>query len=225
MVRRITGRVGSIARGLSSPAARRVYPCVREAQQDRCCRCLCAARSGPLCGYCPGTDQVGRTTSLAGVAPYPLLVDEHPDLAHQCATWFLPGIRPGRTHGSAYWCRGHEPGAGRSGESIPLLIRGSMKLLIEEIRLLELRISQLEKELTALAKQSPACTTLLSIPGVGLLTATAMAPRPAAMSRTSRMPATFFASWFGLTPRSIPRAAVGSSAEFPRKAIVICACC
>ena len=57
---------------------------------------------------------------------------------------------------------------------IPLLIRGSMKLLIEEIRLLELRISQLEKELTALAKQSPACTTLLSIPGVGLLTATAM---------------------------------------------------
>ena len=49
-----------------------------------------------------------------------------------------------------------------------------MKLLIEEIRLLELRIAQLEKELTALARQSPACTELLTIPGVGLLTATAM---------------------------------------------------
>jgi transposase len=58
--------------------------------------------------------------------------------------------------------------------AVPVLIRGTMKLLIEEIRLLEARISQLERELTALARQSPACTTLLSIPGVGLLTATAM---------------------------------------------------
>src|ERR1700682_1215280 len=42
--------------------------------------------------------------------------------------------------------------------AVPLLIRGTMKLLIEEIRLLEARISQLERELTALARQSPACT-------------------------------------------------------------------
>jgi transposase len=35
-------------------------------------------------------------------------------------------------------------------------------------------IAQLERELTEVAKQSPACTTLLSIPGIGLLTATAM---------------------------------------------------
>src|SRR4030095_5313228 len=58
--------------------------------------------------------------------------------------------------------------------AVPTLIRGTMTLLVEEIRLLELRIAQLERELTALARQSPACTTLLSIPGVGLLTATAM---------------------------------------------------
>jgi transposase len=83
---------------------------------------------------------------------------------------------------------------------IPLLIRGSMKLLIEEIRLLELRISQLEKELTALAKQSPACTTLLSIPGVGLLTATAMVA--ATSGNVSHFKdARHFASWFGLTPK------------------------
>ena len=37
------------------------------------------------------------------------------------------------------------------GSVIPELIRGSMKLLIEEIRLLEQRSAQLEKELTALA--------------------------------------------------------------------------
>lgn len=57
---------------------------------------------------------------------------------------------------------------------IPGLLRRTMTLLIEEIRLLEGRISQLERELTAAAKQSPACTTLLSVPGIGLLTATAM---------------------------------------------------
>jgi len=84
--------------------------------------------------------------------------------------------------------------------AVPSLIRGTMKLLIEEIRLLEARIAQLERELTALAKQSPACTTLLSIPGIGLLTATAM------VAATSGNVAHFkdarhFASWFGLTPK------------------------
>lgn len=84
--------------------------------------------------------------------------------------------------------------------SVPHLIRGTMKLLIEEIHLLEARVSQLEKELTQLAKQSAACTTLLSIPGIGLLTATAM------VAATSGSVAHFkdarhFASWFGLTPK------------------------
>ena len=58
--------------------------------------------------------------------------------------------------------------------AVPALIRCTMTLLVEEIRLLEVRIAQLERELTALARQSPACATLLSIPGVGLLTSTAM---------------------------------------------------
>lgn len=47
---------------------------------------------------------------------------------------------------------------------IPGLLRGTMTLLIEEIRLLEARISQLERELAAAARQSPACTTLLTLP-------------------------------------------------------------
>ena len=40
---------------------------------------------------------------------------------------------------------------------------------------LQARIAELERTLAQVARQSPACTTLLSIPGVGLLTATAMA--------------------------------------------------
>jgi len=84
--------------------------------------------------------------------------------------------------------------------TVPTLIRGSMTLLIEEIRLLEMRIAQLEKELTELAKQSPACTTLLSIPGIGLLTATALVAATGG-NVTHFKDARHFASWFGLTPK------------------------
>jgi len=58
--------------------------------------------------------------------------------------------------------------------AVPDMIRGTARLLIEEIRLLEARIAQLERELAEIARHSSACTTLLSIPGIGLLTATAM---------------------------------------------------
>ncbi|WP_136413903.1 IS110 family transposase [Herbaspirillum sp. ST 5-3] len=84
--------------------------------------------------------------------------------------------------------------------AVPNLIRGTMKLLVEEIRLLEARIAQLERELTELAKQSPACTTLLSIPGIGLLTATAMVAATSGNVQHFR-DARHFASWFGLTPK------------------------
>ena len=80
------------------------------------------------------------------------------------------------------------------------MIHRAMLFLVEEIRLLELRIGQLERELAELARQSPACTTLLSIPGVGLLTATAMVA--ATGGQVSHFKdARHFASWFGLTPR------------------------
>jgi transposase len=38
----------------------------------------------------------------------------------------------------------------------------------------EARIGQLEQELSLLARQSPACQVLTSVPGIGLLTSTAM---------------------------------------------------
>lgn len=83
---------------------------------------------------------------------------------------------------------------------LPDMIRGSARLLVEEIRLLEARIAQLERELAEIARHSPACTTLLSIPGIGLLTATAMVA--ATSGDVSHFKdARHFASWFGLTPR------------------------
>lgn len=75
-----------------------------------------------------------------------------------------------------------------------------MRLMIEEVRLLELRMSRLEDELTAVARQSPACTELLTIPGIGLLTATAMVAATGG-SVVHFKDARHFASWFGLTPK------------------------
>jgi transposase len=84
--------------------------------------------------------------------------------------------------------------------AVPDLIRGTAKLLVEEIHLLEARIAQLERELARLAKLSPACTTLLSIPGIGLLTATALVAATSG-DVSHFQDARHFSSWFGLTPK------------------------
>jgi transposase len=86
----------------------------------------------------------------------------------------------------------------RSG--IPDLLRPTMVLLVEEVRLLEARIGALERELAALVRHSPACTTLLSVPGIGLLTSTAMVAATSG-DVTHFQDARHFASWFGLTPK------------------------
>jgi transposase len=82
---------------------------------------------------------------------------------------------------------------------IPAILRAPMRLALEEIRLMEARIEQLERELAQLARQSPACEALSSIPGIGLLTSTAMVA-------AVRDPRSFdsgrrYSSFFGLTPR------------------------
>jgi transposase len=84
--------------------------------------------------------------------------------------------------------------------TVPTLIRESLKVLLDEIRMIEAKVTQIERQLSEAARQSTACKLLLSIPGIGLLTATAM------VAATSGSVAHFksarhFASWFGLTPR------------------------
>lgn len=84
--------------------------------------------------------------------------------------------------------------------AVPAMLRDTLKLLIDETRLLEARIAQIERELTAAAKASAACATLLSVPGVGLLTATAMVAATGG-SVSHFKDARHFSSWFGLTPK------------------------
>jgi len=84
--------------------------------------------------------------------------------------------------------------------NVPAMLRETLKLLVEEIRLLEVRIAQLERELSEAAKLSPACCTLLTVPGVGLLTATALVASTGGSVQHFK-DARHFASWFGLTPK------------------------
>jgi transposase len=85
----------------------------------------------------------------------------------------------------------------RSG--LPALLRTPMRLALEEIRLMEARIEQLERELAHIAQQSDACKVLASVPGIGLLTSTAMLAAvgdPRSFNSGRR-----YASFLGLTPR------------------------
>jgi transposase len=83
--------------------------------------------------------------------------------------------------------------------ALPALLRGTMRLMLEEIRLLEARVQQLEGELAQIAAASPACQVLISVPGIGLLTSTAMVASvgdPRSFDSARR-----YASFLGLTPR------------------------
>lgn len=83
--------------------------------------------------------------------------------------------------------------------AVPPMLRTPMRLALEEIRLMEARIDALERELAQVARESEPCKVLASVPGIGLLTSTAMVaavgdPRAFDSAR-------HYSSFFGLTPR------------------------
>ena len=83
--------------------------------------------------------------------------------------------------------------------SVPMALRPSLAALCDEIRTLEQRIHGLERELAALAQQVPHVAHLCTIPGIGLLNATALV---ACVGDVRRFPSgRHFASYLGLTPR------------------------
>jgi transposase len=82
---------------------------------------------------------------------------------------------------------------------IPLSLRRALLTLLEEIRDLERRAEAVERELRAAATNDPVIERLQSIPGVGLLTATALVGSVGHIQGFKRPRR--FASWLGLTPR------------------------
>jgi transposase len=78
-------------------------------------------------------------------------------------------------------------------------VRELLHQLVLEIRELEQRIEMVEKQLEALAAQTPVVALLRTIPGVGLLTATALVGFIGDVQRFRS--GRHFASYLGLTPR------------------------
>ena len=84
-------------------------------------------------------------------------------------------------------------------ERLPDAARAMLMLLLEQIREAQIRVKRTEDALEAWAKQSDACRRLMSIPGVGTMSATALL---LAMDDPSRFRSgRHFAAWLGLVPR------------------------
>jgi len=82
---------------------------------------------------------------------------------------------------------------------LPDALRPSFAEACREIRDIEARIKQVERQLEAMAQPLPVVAHLLTIPGIGLLTATALF---AFIGDIRRFPSgRHLASWLGLTPR------------------------
>jgi transposase len=82
---------------------------------------------------------------------------------------------------------------------LPAHLRQVLAGVHDEVRAIEGRIAALERELEALAAHDPVVTRLRTIPGIGLLTATALVGTVGHIHAFAR--ARQFASWLGLTPR------------------------
>lgn len=81
---------------------------------------------------------------------------------------------------------------------LPEAARSILSVLIDQLRLFDERIARLDQEIARQAKDNEAARRLMTIPGIGVLTATALAALapPAAIFRRGRD----FAAWLGLTP-------------------------
>jgi transposase len=82
---------------------------------------------------------------------------------------------------------------------LPAHLRHVLASMQDEIREIEARVATLERELRTVADADPVVTQLRTIPGIGLLTATALVGTVGHIHAFRR--ARQFASWLGLTPR------------------------
>ena len=81
---------------------------------------------------------------------------------------------------------------------VPDSLRHVLHELCDEIRALEARVHEIEFQLDSLAKQMPVVKQLMTVPGIGLLTATALVAIVGTIHRFRSC--RHFASFLGLTP-------------------------
>lgn len=88
---------------------------------------------------------------------------------------------------------------GEATSPLPIVLHPLLSQACAEVRDLQARMEQAEDELERLARDMPIVLLLRSIPGIGLLTSTALV---AAIGDVLRFPSgRHLASWLGLTPR------------------------
>ena len=91
-----------------------------------------------------------------------------------------------------------------SDSRIPDVARDALSVLVEQHKALKVKIVELKAKIVAWHRSNEASRRLATIPGIGPITASALAatvPDPAHF-RSARQ----FAAWLGLVPGSIPRA-------------------
>ena len=84
------------------------------------------------------------------------------------------------------------------GSALPETVRVILATLVEQLRALDRRVAQLDTEIARRAKEDATARRLMTIPGIGAVTATALAALapPVETFRRGRD----FAAWLGLTP-------------------------
>jgi transposase len=83
--------------------------------------------------------------------------------------------------------------------ALPTVLRHTVMQLLEEVRDLESRVAAIDRDLDRVARAHPMAARLLQVPGVGVITATAMIGAVGHIHAFRR--GRDFASWLGLTPR------------------------
>ena len=83
-------------------------------------------------------------------------------------------------------------------DELPAVARHALRYLVEQLREVKTKLFRIGRDLIAVVKQSEACQRLMTIPGVGVVTATALIS-------SMREPSDFksgrhFAAWLGLVP-------------------------
>lgn len=86
-------------------------------------------------------------------------------------------------------------------ETLPLpgLLRQTLQRVLDEVRTLEGQVHLLDRQLAQVAKTHPVAPRLMQVPGVGVITATALVGAVNHIHAFRR--GRDFASWLGLTPR------------------------
>ncbi|MER9304274.1 IS110 family transposase [Mesorhizobium sp. M0496] len=84
------------------------------------------------------------------------------------------------------------------GSAVPEVARSILRLLVEQLRSLDERMALLDREIARRAKEDTEARRLMTIPGIGPITATALAALAPSAQTFKR--GRDFAAWLGLTP-------------------------